>query len=113
LFYSALIVVFYLALAPQEAVLVTTGWDKANHYIAFVTLLALFDHAYPTRSIWAVKLPCLIFYAVLIELVQATIPDRDASLLDLLADGLGLFGYMLIRPWVIKIIPSIFVDKAS
>lgn len=113
LFYATLVVITYLALAPQDAVIVTTGWDKTNHLLAFAVLLALFDYAHPSRSIWTVKLPLLIIYAALIEIIQIAVPGREASWFDLLADGLGLLSYMVIRPVVEKVISAIFVDNAS
>ncbi len=87
----------------------TTGWDKANHTLAFFVLLALLDHAYPSVNLWLKKILPLVAYALLIEWVQSQIPGRDASLLDIVGDLVGLAAYLLIRPVVINKLP--FVDS--
>lgn len=98
LFAITLIAVTVLALVPAESAIVTSGWDKANHLLAFFVLLALLDIAYPTLHLLYHKIFLLIGYGILLELLQAIIASRDASLLDIVADCVGLAAYTMIRP---------------
>ncbi|MEH6557110.1 MAG: VanZ family protein [Oceanicoccus sp.] len=104
LFAIALIGVTVLAVVPQESVIVTSGWDKANHLIAFFVLLALLDTAYPALYFLRQKILILIGYGILLELLQGMIADRDASLLDVLADCAGLAVYAIIRPALLPLL---------
>ncbi len=100
-----------MSVLPQEQVVVSLGWDKANHALAFFVLLGLLDNAYPSANLWTKKVLPLIIYGVLIECVQSQIPGRYASLLDILGDIVGLGAYLLIRPALIKSIPFIDADQ--
>lgn len=64
----------------------STGWDKANHLLAFATLGALASLGW--RSAWSWV--CLLAFGGAIELLQALTPAREASWADLGADALGL-----------------------
>jgi len=94
-----LIAVAWLALSPAPPVSINTGWDKANHLLAFAALL------FSGRLAWAQRPAllglALLAYGGLIELAQMQIPGRDGEWADLLADasgmGLGLLAFMLLR----------------
>jgi VanZ family protein len=94
-FYCALIAVSWLGLSNQSAPTITTGWDKTNHLLAFFTLYLLLDLVYPFGD--KQKVALLVLYAVALECVQGLIPWRAFSLLDLVADFLGLLGYLAAR----------------
>lgn len=66
----------------------TTGWDKANHLLAFVVLAVLGCQSHPERT--ATVMLGLLAYGGLIEVLQSFTPDRFAEAGDLVADGLGL-----------------------
>lgn len=102
LFFIALVIISYLALAPIDDSPVTTGWDKLNHLLAFAVLLMLLDLGHPRMAFWQFKVPALLFYACLIEFIQAFIPYREFSLLDIVADMLGLGVYLLVRPCLLS-----------
>jgi VanZ family protein len=80
-----MLAVLVLALMPQSAHLPSTGWDKSNHFLAFMVLA----------------------YGALIEGLQSLTPDRSAEWADWLTDSLGLLlGWWLhaaIIPKIIKI----------
>ncbi len=78
--------ILVLALWPTPPEALSTGWDKTNHLLAFVTLglLARWGWVSPWR--W----PALLAFGALIELLQAQLPPRQASWADLAADALGL-----------------------
>ncbi|KAF7960287.1 hypothetical protein AWV80_35135 [Cupriavidus sp. UYMU48A] len=88
LFWPCLIAVLVLALMPPTQPLPTTGWDKANHVLAFLVLGCLGRRAY-ARKRTAVLL-ALVGYGVLIEILQGMTSYRDADPADVLADSIGL-----------------------
>ena len=78
----------YLALSPLPPEGLSTGWDKANHALAFAAL------AFTGRFAWTRRpLPlfmALLAYGAAIELLQTQIPNRDGDWHDLVADAVGL-----------------------
>ena len=91
LFWIALVGVSTLAFMPGDEVAITTGWDKSNHTLAFFTLALLAGRSWPRWHWWRLALP-LLAYGVLIEIVQYFI-GRDAAVLDVFADVVGLAIY--------------------
>lgn len=87
-----LLVISWLAFGPRPPAGIDTGWDKANHLLAFATL-ALVSGLSGVRRSSAIALG-LLGYGVFIELVQSQVPGRSAEAADVLADmagvGLGL-----------------------
>jgi VanZ family protein len=62
--------------------------DKLNHFVAFAVLL-IFTHY--SRIVGFKKLiGVLVGYALFIEVVQHFLPTRYFSLLDVVADGIGV-----------------------
>lgn len=104
-FIIALLAISVLAMLPSDGVEVTLGWDKLNHLIAFFVLLALLDSSKPSLPIWPGKVLYLFIYAWLIELVQAYLPTREFSLLDIVADVAGLYLYIALRPSLLPLLP--------
>ena len=83
-----LIGVLALSLLPLAPDAPTTGWDKANHLLAFVTLAVVGCLAYPARI--PAALLSLLVYGALIEVLQSFTNYRYAEWADLLADALGI-----------------------
>ncbi|MBB5203643.1 VanZ family protein [Inhella inkyongensis] len=83
-----LTVISFLALWPITEQLPGTGWDKANHLLAFAALGACSRWAWP-RAPWLLLALALLAYGGLIELLQTQLPPRSGEWVDLLADGLG------------------------
>jgi VanZ family protein len=90
----------------------TTGWDKLNHILAFFVLLGLLDNAYPALR-WLNKLFLLLVYGVVIECWQGLLPAREFSLLDVVADGVGLLLYWAIRPLLSKYLRACIKREAQ
>jgi VanZ family protein len=66
-------------------------WDKVLHCGAFAALACTACLATPrTRRALVAVVAALLLYGVAIEALQSLIPGREASGLDLLADGLGI-----------------------
>ena len=96
----AVIAIMVLALMPGSAVPVTTAWDKLDHGLAFFTLALLAEQAFPQRLFWRGLAWGLVAYGVGIEIAQGFTPDREASTLDVLADGIGIAIYGAVRQCV-------------
>ncbi len=81
----------YLSLLPQE--FLPSGiniWDKLSHSIAFAALALSAALGWPKRDIFRSVLIPLLLFGVLIEVMQYFIPGREFSLLDMLADAIGI-----------------------
>ncbi|MFO7529251.1 MAG: VanZ family protein [Marinobacter sp.] len=92
----SLVAIVILATTDTRYPIPSAPSDKINHLIAFLELTILTRLAWPElRALWYV--PALLLFGLGIELVQATLPYRDFSLKDLLADGVGIAIGLL--PW--------------
>ena len=86
--------VTWLALVPMPPKMLSTGWDKLNHALAFSTLAVVATLGF-AAAWWRIG-AALLAYGGLIEILQAFLPPREADLADLLTDGLGIgLGLML------------------
>jgi VanZ family protein len=84
-------VVGYLALIPAPPVLIDTGWDKANHMLAFGSMaFTAFLSCRSSKTMRIVLMGLLLGYGGLIEILQMSVPNRAAEWGDLLADTLGI-----------------------
>jgi len=99
-------VVTVLALYPAPELPITL-WDKASHALAYFFLAYLGDRSFPATS----KPPLVVFlgllfglllYGVVIEGLQSQIPSRQASVLDMFANGTGLALYAAARTLTAK-----------
>lgn len=94
-FALAMIVVTVMALRPAPDLSIAL-WDKANHTLAYFFLAYLGDRSFPSpisyKPLMAIFFG-LFVYGMLIEGLQSQIPSREASWLDMLANGTGLAFY--------------------
>jgi VanZ family protein len=95
LFYLNFLVIEYLALTPQPIEIIENFWDKQNHFVAFLVLYLLLGLAYRDFST-AKKVAVMGAIAFQIEIVQYFIPGRFFSLLDIVADGVGVILGMIV-----------------
>ena len=89
MFYICLVSIEYLATTTQEIKPLEHTWDKANHFIAFMTLYVLLSLAYKNLSV-VMKIALLLAFGMQIEIVQSFIPGRDFSGFDVVADSVGI-----------------------
>jgi len=93
LFKSALyinfIVIEYLALTPQHIEVLDGLWDKQNHFMAFFVLYILLSFSYKYFSTLK-KIGILLLVGLQIEIAQYFIPGRFFSLMDIVADSIGI-----------------------
>lgn len=96
-FWLCMAAVLALCLMPPAQHLPSTGWDKANHALAFAVLAVLGLVAYPTRA--ARVLLGLLAFGAAIEVLQSLTGYRTAEWLDLLADGAGVVAGWPLARW--------------
>jgi len=97
-FFTCALAVLVLALMSAPPPMVTTGWDKSNHLLAFAVMAVLGCKAFPQRV--AYTLLALLAFGALIEILQSLTPTRSAEWFDLFADGLGIVsGWGVVRAW--------------
>lgn len=77
--------------------------DKINHGFAFFVLAFCIDNAFPRVRFLLVKLWPLLAYGIAIEIIQRFV-SRDSSWLDLVADGVGISLYWLLRRWLRRLV---------
>ena len=89
MFFVCIIVIEFLATTTIEIEVVSSMWDKANHFIAFFTLYILLHFAFRNLTIMS-KVLFLLIFGLQIEIVQSFIDGRFFSLLDVVADSVGI-----------------------
>ena len=96
-FFIFLIAIEYLALTPAQIKLIENSWDKANHFIAFAALYVTLHFGFCRLNL-STKAAILLAYGIQIEIMQSFVPNRYFSLLDVVADGIGIvFGILAAR----------------
>ncbi|MFO1330150.1 MAG: VanZ family protein [Rubrivivax sp.] len=81
--------VTWLALVPAPPPQADTGWDKANHAMAFAVLALLAEGGWGPGRARAIA-AALLAYGALIELLQTQLPPRSGEWGDWLADAVGV-----------------------
>jgi VanZ family protein len=82
------------SLVPTVPELPSTGWDKSNHFLGFITLTVLGRQGYPRQGL--ALFTGLLVFGGLIEVLQMFTDYRHADWADWLADDIGvLAGYTL------------------
>ncbi|WP_165857385.1 VanZ family protein [Marinobacter sp. JSM 1782161] len=81
--------ILWLATSDLDQPIQVSSWDKLNHVTAFVALTLLLRLGWPRLGV-AASVAVLLGYGLFIELCQAPLPYRSFSLLDLVADGVGI-----------------------
>jgi VanZ family protein len=85
------VAILWLALSPVPPKTVDTGWDKANHAMAFAALGFVSVWAvWPRPRGWAWLVLALLAFGGAIEIAQTFLPPREGDWWDLLADGVGI-----------------------
>jgi len=98
-FWLAAISAFVMAILPHPPEVPGGPSDKVQHVIAFASLAALGNFAYP-RAGFLRLLAGLSLFGALIEFAQA-VPmfHRDSDILDWIADTGAVLGVLLLVRW--------------
>jgi VanZ family protein len=107
----SLVVITYLATTALEFTVVSSSYDKINHFAAFLVLAMLVDFSFPNSRFNSAKIFLLIVYGISLEIIQHFLPHRMFSLFDIAADSLGLLAYGSLIPFI-KRLPA-FSDRWS
>ena len=89
MFFTCLGVIEFLATTTIHIEAVESMWDKSNHFIAFFVLYVLLSLAYQNFST-LLKAVLLLAFGMQIEIVQSFIDGRYFSMLDVVADSIGI-----------------------
>lgn len=100
LFIGLVLAGIVMALIPAKGIEIN-HFDKLLHTSALFGFAFLLDIATP-RSFWRWKVPLLLGYGALIEVLQAFTPWRAFSVADFAADVLGVCLYWLLWYTVLK-----------
>jgi len=96
LFYVTLVVVFYLAVIPDDNIHMEWKYaDKLKHATAFFTLSFLLNRASSTIQHRLRNMGALLLFGIFIEFVQYFLPERESSILDVWADLAGILLFQL------------------
>lgn len=79
----------YLSLTSSQGVISVNTWDKALHFIGWAGLYGSLQLAFLFRASSLRAASSLLFYSFVIEIAQFY-TGRTFSLLDLLANGVGI-----------------------
>lgn len=106
LLFLMLVIISWQALSPSPAAFTNQFNDKIGHLLVFLLLAALADHAYANTTFNLTKSLWLLSYGLTIEVLQHFIPEREFSLLDLLADAVGIGLYAITAIHLLKRTPT-------
>lgn len=102
----------YLALTPAPPVLIDTGWDKANHMLAFGSMAFTAFLSCRRSNFKRMLLMGLLFcYGGLIEILQMSVPSRAAEWGDLLADTVGIAAGAAVAAMILYAIGATLTKK--
>ncbi len=100
LLFLVLTLVTWQALSPSPIEQSQLINDKIGHTLVFFILSAVADHAFPTTNFSLRKVSMLMLYGIAIECFQHYVPGREFSLLDMLADGFGIFCFWIVSRYI-------------
>ncbi|MDF1877639.1 VanZ family protein [Sulfurimonas sp. SAG-AH-194-L11] len=89
LFFLCLVSIEYLATTSIQISVVSSMWDKSNHFIAFFTLFILLSLSFHQLKNLK-KFFYLLGFGIQIEIVQEFIGRSAFSVLDIVADIVGI-----------------------
>ncbi|QCD45181.1 VanZ family membrane protein [Campylobacter mucosalis] len=92
-FFITLFAVEYLATTSKSMAINEVFWDKTNHFLAFSVLYFLLNFAFKLEIL--TKISLLLVFGIQIEIVQSFLPSREFSLIDIIADFIGILGGIL------------------
>lgn len=103
-FYLLLVIYTWLAVVNMDDTYISSFSDLFTHFSAYIVLMNSCLIAYGTKPGKVIMFILLFLYSLIIEIVQYFIPYRDFSLLDLLANGLGLITGLIVGLTVLRLV---------
>jgi len=109
---ALLCIVSYLALTPNPPKGVDTGWDKANHLLAFAALAFCGHWSWGTQLHRYIGVPAaLLVFGGAIELLQLHVPGRSGEWADLFADSCGIAAGLLLAMLISRLLAALAPAK--
>lgn len=105
IFISYLLLVIFISLVPQPAGSGSGNLDKIVHVLLYFVMGVIAYTAFNTFGKRIVIFIFMLLLGVSLELLQAYIPGRDASLYDALANTAGL-ALSFTLCWIYTLIPD-------
>ena len=93
---SQLVVMSYFAVKPALVAMPFSHSDKALHFIAYFTLMIWPFILIKSGSVFLLAAVSAVLYGVIIELLQATLPNRYCSIADMAANLSGVLALIVI-----------------
>ena len=103
IFFALLIFSCYAAFSHSDGSLKLSFIDKVFHFFIFFLLSMFLDLSSKSSIVNSMSLILfLVFYALLIEVVQSFLVYRSAEVNDFIFDLLGILVYLMFAPRIIK-----------
>ncbi len=93
---SQLVVMSYFAVKPALVAMPFSHSDKALHFIAYFTLMIWPFILIKSGPVFLLAAVSAVVYGVIIELLQATLPNRYCSIADMAANLSGVLAFIVI-----------------
>ena len=93
---SQLVVMSYFAVKPALVAMPFSHSDKALHFIAYFTLMIWPFILIKSGPVFLLAAASAVVYGVIIELLQATLPNRYCSIADMAANLSGVLAFIVI-----------------
>lgn len=104
-FWVLLLACLALSLVPQPPGVFELASDKLWHALAYLVLYLSCQFAYRRQTTYITRFALLLGFSLLIEVLQFFMPNREFSLLDVIANAAGLaFAVLIVR---------LFMDKRN
>lgn len=114
LFFTTAFLVFILAMVSNDHITLNSNYaDKIKHISAFFTLSLLLNRSSSSIKSRLRNMVALLFFGILIEVVQFFIPSRDADFNDIIADFVGILLFQLSYSFLKFIQQIIKIQKKS
>ncbi|MEM8843800.1 MAG: VanZ family protein [Pseudomonadota bacterium] len=72
--------------------------DKIIHAIAYFSLMLACDFSWKSGKFLIIKAAMILFYSGMIEYLQSFVPGREMSMLDIVANAVGIGFFVLLTP---------------
>ena len=100
----AVCLVTYMAMTHRHLPVVDDLHGNLSHILAFYLLALLIDFTFPDKPSVIAKLALLLAYGFVIEVIQGLFTERTFSMIDVLADLIGVTLYLVSIP-ILKRLP--------
>lgn len=110
-----LLLIAYLYLGTADLGAQTTAGfnDKIAHALGYAVLMCSGLAAFPRRASISTLVPVFWLYSLLIECMQYFLPHRSFSLLDMLANSVGIVIGVLLGILLLPVIQAVYAYAGS